>query len=107
MQEKQKVTTKITLYVPEDLHHQLKISSAINKESMSDIAQKALSFYLSHQELVERAGVGHIHQVYNCPECTQSIVFRDGELLAIGGGHRSSTSSTSQVNSQDEELVPC
>ncbi len=98
MQEKQKVT----LYLPSDLYRQLKIRAAIDQEPMSDLAQKAISFYLSHAEVVETAGVGHIHQVFNCPECTQSVVFREGELIAIGSSH-----SANSINIKDEELVPC
>jgi hypothetical protein len=111
MQEKQKVT----LYLSMDLHRQLKIRSAIDLDSMSDLAEKAISFYLSHAEVVETAGIGHAHQVYNCPECAQAVVLKDGDLLAIGG--RSSLiaddrrATDSQIDrdkiSQDEQLVPC
>ena len=116
MQEKQKVT----LYLPVDLHRQLKIRSAIDQEPMSELTEKALTFYLSHSDVVEgtveTSGIGHIHQVYNCPECTQSVVIREGELIAVGGNRsravaQTSSQSSNQVNgqaiSQDEELVPC
>jgi hypothetical protein len=112
MQEKQKVT----LYLSTDLHRQLKIRSAIDLESMSDLAEKAISFYLSHAEVVETAGVGHVHQVFNCPECAQSLVFKDGDLLAIGGnpsliaepGQRVGNSQLEHNKlPQDEQLVPC
>lgn len=110
MQEKQKVT----LYLPVDLHRQLKIRSAIDQECMSDMAEKALAFYLSHADVVEASGVGHIHQVYNCPECMQSVVLREGELIAVNGSHRSVKSVKadkqgvqSQASAQGEELVPC
>jgi hypothetical protein len=111
MQEKQKVT----LYLSTDLHRQLKIRSAIDLDSMSDLAEKAISFYLSHAEVVEAAGVGHVHQVYNCPECSQTVVFKDGDLLSIGG-HSSLIAddrreSEPQLDrdkvAQDEQLVPC
>jgi hypothetical protein len=111
MQDKQKVT----LYLSMDLHRQLKIRSAIDLESMSDLAEKAISFYLSHAEVVETAGVGRVHQVFNCPECSQSLVFKDGDLIAIGGSpsliaEPSQRLNNSQVEhniTQDEQLVPC
>ncbi len=111
MQEKQKVT----LYLSMDLHRQLKIRSAIDLDSMSDLAEKAISFYLSHAEVVETAGIGHVHQVFNCPECSQAVVFKDGDLLAIGGhsslvedGRRESETQVDRDRiSQDEQLVPC
>jgi hypothetical protein len=111
MQEKQKVT----LYLSTDLHRQLKIRSAIDLDSMSDLAEKAISFYLSHAEVVETACIGHVHQVYNCPECSQAVVLKDGDLLAIGG-HTSLIADERRSNesqpdrdksSQDEQLVPC
>ena len=103
MQDKQKVT----FYLPERLHQQLKIRSAIDGDSMSDLADKAISFYLSHADIVESAGIGHTHQTYNCPSCSQAIVIRDGEMLAIGG-HRSQTIpivTVGKADSPDEELV--
>lgn len=101
MQEKQKAT----LYLSTGLHHQLKIRSAFDRESMSVLAERAISFYLSHAEIVEAAGVGHIHQVFNCPECTQPVVFKDNELIALGSSH--SVASGVHLDCQDEELVPC
>jgi hypothetical protein len=112
MQEKQKVT----LYLSMDLHRQLKIRSAIDLESMSDLAEKAISFYLSHAEVVETSGIGHVHQVFNCPECSQAVVFKDGDLLAIGVGSSLIAEPGQKVGdpqldrnkiAQDEQLVPC
>ncbi|MEE3716511.1 hypothetical protein V2H45_07120 [Tumidithrix elongata RA019] len=104
MQDKQKVT----LYLSADLHRQLKIRSAIDQEPMSDLAERAISFYLSHAEIVEASGIGHTHQVYNCPECSQAVVVRSGELLAIGGSHNCTTKTEAdKADSQDEELVVC
>jgi predicted methyltransferase len=104
MQDKQKVT----LYLSADLHRQLKIRSAIDQEPMSELAEKAISFYLSHAEIVERAGIGHTHQVYNCPACEQTLVIKEGELLAVGGNRSSSGQPSSHtLTGHDEELVPC
>ena len=81
MQDKQKVT----LYLPPELHRQLKIRSAVDAEPMSAIAQKAIVFYLQHPELVEEAGenYGKTHQVYSCPECSHPLVVGDSELLSL------------------------
>lgn len=80
MQEKQKVT----LYIPPQLHRQLKVKAAIEAEPMSALAERALSFYLNHSEAVERMeSYGHTHQLYACPECDSSLVLRQGELIAL------------------------
>jgi len=107
MQDKQKVT----LYLSSDLHRQLKIRAAIDRDPMSDLAQKAISFYLSYPDVVESAGVGHIHQIYNCPECAQSVVFKSGELISLSGSSSKSSSiksgsgSKEQAIKQEEELA--
>lgn len=44
---------KVTLYVPPELHHRLKIRSAIDEEPMSAIAEQAISFYLNNPETIE------------------------------------------------------
>ncbi|ELS34428.1 MULTISPECIES: hypothetical protein [Pseudanabaena] len=106
MQDKQKVTQKVTFYLPERLHQQLKIRSAIDGDSMSDLAEKAISFYLAHADIVDSSGVGHTHQTYSCPSCSQTVVIRNGELLAIGGSrNQPSPVTVSKADSQDEELV--
>ncbi len=81
MEDKQKVT----LYLPPQLHRQLKIRSAVDADSMSNIVEKAVEFYLNHSEVVdgiERHGL--THQIYNCPECEHPVVLRDGEMVALG-----------------------
>jgi hypothetical protein len=81
MEDKQKVT----LYLPPQLHRQLKIRSAVDADSMSNIVEKAVGFYLNHSEVVD--GVerhGSTHQIYNCPECEHPVVLRDGEMVALG-----------------------
>ena len=103
MQDKQKVT----FYLPESLHKDLRIKSAVNGDSMSELAQRAISFYLAHSDIVESSGVGHTHQIYNCPSCSQTVVIREGELLAIGGNRSSViTVTTSKSDSHGEGLLP-
>jgi len=49
MQAKQKVT----LYLSPELHRRLKIRAAIDAEPMSELAERAIVFYLAHPELVD------------------------------------------------------
>jgi hypothetical protein len=82
MQEKQKVT----LYLPPELHRELKIKAAVETEPMSVIAERALAFYLQHPAVVdevESSVHGAVHQVYSCPACASSVVLRDHELMAL------------------------
>ena len=83
MQEKQKVT----LYIPADLHRQLKIQSAVDSESMSEIAERALAFYLNHSDVVaetEANQQGNSHLVYACPSCATSVVVQSDQLVPLG-----------------------
>lgn len=82
MQDKQKVT----LYIPPDLHRQLKIRSAVDTETMSEIAERALAFYLDHSDVVtevESAQQGNSHLVYACPSCATSVVVQSDQLVPI------------------------
>lgn len=92
--EDQQKATKVTLYLPQDLHRQLKIRSAVDGEPMSTLAERALEFYLSHSEVVEEhSGHGVTYRTYSCPSCDDAVVVRDGELVAvkdvIGAAHQS------------------
>ncbi|MDX2232667.1 MAG: hypothetical protein NW220_23760 [Leptolyngbyaceae cyanobacterium bins.349] len=109
---------KVTLYLPQDLHRQLKIKAAVDSETMTDIAQRAIVFYLSNPELIDQygEGYGHSHRVYSCPECSTSVVLREGEMVSLQNGSNvlvedGLTVEKSQplnVDSQGEgELVPC
>lgn len=82
MKDKQKVT----LYIPQDLHRQLKVRAALDSGSMSEIAERAIHFYLNHSEVVDNVEAihGRSHQIYSCPECETSLVLRDGEAEAVG-----------------------
>ncbi|WP_404789925.1 hypothetical protein [Altericista sp. CCNU0014] len=82
MQDKQKVT----LYLPPELHRELKIKAAVETEPMSAIAERALTFYIQHPEVVEEVEasvLGATHQVYNCPECASSVILRSSELISL------------------------
>ncbi|BAZ52311.1 hypothetical protein NIES4103_49710 [Nostoc sp. NIES-4103] len=115
MQAKQKVT----LYLSPELHRKLKIRSAVDSEPMSDLAERALVFYLSNSELVEEveaSSFGRTHRVYSCPNCESSLVLRDGELVALGnqpgiiGQEHLSIDEMEKDETHpkgEEELVPC
>ncbi|MDG2990445.1 hypothetical protein L3556_05785 [Candidatus Synechococcus calcipolaris G9] len=82
MEDKQKVT----LYLPSELHRQLKISSVVQQETMSALAERAIEFYLEHAELVAEADAnrhGEAHRVYSCPECASALVVRGNELASL------------------------
>ncbi|MEC4815590.1 MAG: hypothetical protein SAK29_20285 [Scytonema sp. PMC 1069.18] len=113
MQAKQKVT----LYLSPELHRKLKIRSAVDSEPMSELAERALVFYLANSELVEETSYGSTHRVYSCPNCESSLVLRDGELVALakqpGVIGQERIPSIDQVEREEtnqkgeEELVPC
>ena len=83
---KEKDKQKVTLYVSQDLHRQLKIRAALDGEPMSAIAERAIDFYLRHSDVVDSVETshGHSHQVYSCPECETSLVMRDGDIRSLG-----------------------
>lgn len=113
MQAKQKVT----LYLSPELHRRLKIRAAIDAEPMSELAERAIVFYLAHPELVDEAEAyyGRNHQVYDCPKCEVSVVIREGEMVPL----ISQTGVIAQEQLPDEaphsgteqeekeQLVPC
>ncbi|WP_017314733.1 hypothetical protein [Mastigocladopsis repens] len=115
MQAKQKVT----LYLTPELHKKLKIRSAIDSEPMSELAERALDFYLANSELVEEveASYGRTHRVYSCPACESSVLVRDGELVALGkqagviGQEKRLPMDEMELDENNqkgkEELVPC
>ncbi|MCP6760928.1 MAG: hypothetical protein NHB32_19780 [Fischerella sp. CENA71] len=107
---------KVTLYLSPELHRKLKIRSAIDSAPMSDLAERALVFYLANSELVEEVAIyGKTHRVYTCPNCESSLVVRDGELVAMGKQpgvicqeHLSVEEMEEQAHTKgEEELVPC
>ncbi|MBH8552352.1 hypothetical protein I8751_08180 [Nostocaceae cyanobacterium CENA357] len=115
MQAKQKVT----LYLSPELHKRLKIRSAVDSEPMSDLAERALVFYLANSELVEEmeaSAFGRTHRVYSCPNCESSLVLRDGELVTLGNQPGVVCQEHLPIDEMEkdethpkseEELVPC
>lgn len=117
MQDKQKVT----LYLPPELHRQLKIRAAVDAETMTEIAQKAIEFYLNYPEVVEQCEAihGQAHRVYSCPDCSSPVALREGEMVSLRDGQLGVAKegdvaigapriASVGANSQGEgELVPC
>ncbi len=111
---------KVTLYIPPELHRQLKIRSAVDAEPMSAIAERALVFYLENPEVVDEIEMsrGQIHRIYECPACTSSLVMRDGEMASLGNQPtilQDEALPIDKVQGErctpgqegEEELVPC
>lgn len=111
---------KVTLYLPPELHRQLKVRSAVDLEPMSAIAERAIVFYLEHPDVIDdvEAVHGQVHRIYSCPSCSSSMVLKEGEMVSLQ--EQSSIladddSSVSRVqegypdsDQHDEgELVPC
>lgn len=111
MQAKQKVT----LYLSPELHRRLKIRAAVDSEPMSELAERALVFYLKNSELIDEieSSYGRTHRVYSCPSCDSSLVIRDGELVSLGNQpglieHLNLEElDEEEESSKGEELVPC
>ncbi|MEH2419768.1 MAG: hypothetical protein V7K48_02105 [Nostoc sp.] len=110
---------KVTLYLSPELHKKLKIRSAVDSEPMSELAERALVFYLSNSELVDEvqdSSYGRTHRVYSCPTCDSSLVLRDGELVSLGNQPGVVGQEYLSIDEMDEdetypkgeeELVPC
>lgn len=109
---------KVTLYLTQELHRQMKIKAAVDSETMTDIAQKAIVFYLTHPDLVEQGdeSYGHSHRVYSCPECSSQVVLHEGNMVSLQGkpgvmveeGLSVEKPQPVGVESQGEgKLVPC
>jgi hypothetical protein len=86
---------------------------------MSDLAERALNFYLTNSELVEEieaSSHGRTHRIYSCPSCESSLVLRDSQLVnlgnqpgVIGQNHLSidGREKDETLPLGEEELVPC
>ncbi len=76
---------KVTLYIPDDLHRQFKIRSAVDGETMSSIAQRAIEFYLCNADVVEGVGEAHgqAHRIHSCPKCSAQVALRENELSLV------------------------
>ncbi|MGD1898572.1 MAG: hypothetical protein ACFB16_16650 [Phormidesmis sp.] len=88
---------KVTLYLSDALHRRFKIRSAVDGETMSSMAQRALEFYLSNAELVENASETHgqSHRIHSCPSCSAAVTL-NGDKLALIREH---------ANHAEQELV--
>jgi hypothetical protein len=77
---------KVTLYLPPELHRQLKVKAAVDFEPMSTIAERAIVFYLTHSDVVDEVEMSHgqANKVYDCPQCSSPLVVRDGEMTIVG-----------------------
>ncbi len=115
---------KVTLYIPNDLHRQFKVRSAVDGETMSSIAQRAIEFYLGHADVVESSSEdigkqsGQTHRIHTCPKCSTSVVLRDGSLSLIqpqskqchediAGLERMVELNSDSRSPEEEKLVPC
>jgi hypothetical protein len=107
MQEKQKVT----LYIPQNLHKQLKVKAAVETETMSAIVERAIAFYLRHPEVIEEteaSNYGKTYQVHICPECEATMVMKDGQLVSLKSQPSVITEEFPvQIPTEVEELVVC
>lgn len=77
---------KVTLYISSDVRTKLKIYSATIDRPMSEVAEAAITFYLTHPDIVEAQGHGHVHQLHHCPDCHTPSVFREGQLVPVSSG---------------------
>ena len=115
---------KVTLYLPPDVHRNLKIKAATGGESMSGLVEQAVVFYLNHSEVVEeiqQQKQGETYRLYECPQCESALIMEDGELTSITKAQPSVKTeelATEQVSQQvkaadhsdsqdQEQLVPC
>lgn len=77
--------TKVTLYIPPELHRKLKVKAAVDSEAMSSIAEQAIVFYLTHPNIVDevKAEQQNAHRIHSCPECDSNFLFKDGEVVQL------------------------
>ncbi|NJN76196.1 MAG: hypothetical protein HC796_08375 [Synechococcaceae cyanobacterium RL_1_2] len=103
---------KLTVYVPSNLHRQLKIKSAIEDESMSAMVEQALSFYLQHPEVIEAKttnNYGQKHQIHICPECDNPMVLKDNQMVSLKDEPGVLTNDYADQNMEEQlkKLVTC
>ncbi|GAB4215677.1 MAG: hypothetical protein OHK0012_16340 [Synechococcales cyanobacterium] len=72
----------MTFYLPPELHHHLKIQAAVEAEAMSTLAERALRFYLDHNDVVIGT-LGASHQVHQCPACAHPFTVRHGQVQSL------------------------
>lgn len=115
---------KVTLYLPPEVHRNLKVKAATDSETMSGLVEQAVMFYLNHSEVVEEVEqqrYGQTYRLYECPQCESALIMEDGELNALKTQPSAEAGefATDQVNQQvrttadsdhsqdQEQLVPC
>jgi hypothetical protein len=115
MQSKQ----KITLYIPPELHRQLKIKAAVDLESMSALVEQAIAFYMQFPEKVDEirsSAQGQTHQIHLCPDCDSPMIMRDGAMVSLSSQAVTvgesiplevANQETSSQKPNEEELVSC
>ena len=89
---------KVTLYIPDDLHRQFKIRSAVDGETMSSIAQRAIEFYIGHADVVEGSGKvqDQTRCIHSCPQCDASVAVRE-EGLVLMRSHASTSKGSEEL----------
>lgn len=94
---------KVTLYISDDLHRQFKIRSAVDGETMSSMAQRALEFYLSNSGLVQGSSEvhGRAHQVHSCPRCSASVTIKENALALVSSHGKSLLLEASELSDLD------
>lgn len=96
---------KVTLYISDDLHRQVKVRSALDGEPMSAIAQRAIEFYLAHADVVAQTNcdrVGKTHRIHACPKCATPVVMRESGLSLV----QSSAGEQFESMTADLEALP-
>lgn len=75
---------KVTLYLPPELHRQLKIRAEVDSNALSELAERAIAFYLSHSESVDqheeevKSNISHLYSLDG-----EALAISDGELVAL------------------------
>jgi CHAT domain len=96
---------KVTLYLPPDLHRQLKIRAAVNSNALSKLAERAIAFYLSHPESVDQLEEEvnyNISNLYNLDG--ETFVISDGELATFRNESQDLVQAAQDVESLLEKL---
>jgi len=86
MQDKHQDKQKVTLYFSPELQQRLKVRAAVDGETMSSIAERAIAFFLRYPEAFDalEATQGQVHRIFECPECEARLFFRESELASLG-----------------------
>ena len=69
---------KVTVYLPSELHRKLEIRAKVVSKALSELAERAIVFYLSHEQHIEEAN--NISNPYSLDG--EPLVISKGELVA-------------------------